>query len=46
MNGRSSISHGEKIQFDNLYVDKQTFGMDVRIILKTVLVVVSGKSSY
>lgn len=46
VNGRSSISHGEKIQFDNLYVDKQTFGMDVRIILKTVLVVVSGKSSY
>lgn len=41
--GRNSISWEEKFKLDIWYVDNSTFLLDLRIILKTVVVVMSGK---
>lgn len=39
INGRDNLSAEEKALFDKEYVDKQSFGLDIKILLKTVSVV-------
>lgn len=46
INGRSNISHGQKIAYDIQYVDNYSFWMDLKIIMKTILVVVAGTGAY
>ena len=41
INGRSNISHGQKISYDLEYVDNYSFWMDLRIIIKTFCVVLA-----
>lgn len=46
INGRSNISHGQKISYDIEYVDHYSFWMDVQIVLKTLYVVVARTGAY
>jgi len=46
INGRSNISHGQKILYDIEYVDHYSFWMDVQIVLKTLYVVVARTGAY
>lgn len=39
VNGRDNLSIEEKALFDKEYVDKQSIGLDIKILIKTVLVV-------
>lgn len=43
VNGRHSISWEEKFQFDLLYVQKLSFLLDLKILVKTVVLVLSLK---
>lgn len=46
INGRSSITHGEKIKWDNTYVENVSFTLDFKILFKTFWKVVMRKDSY
>lgn len=39
INGRDNLSIEEKALFDKEYIDKQSLGLDINILLKTVMVV-------
>lgn len=43
VNGRNSITWGEKFQLDVWYVDHMSFMLDVRIVLKTIINVFGRK---
>ena len=44
--GRSNITHGEKIVHDLYYVQHYSFMLDVKIVLRTILIVITGKGAY
>lgn len=46
VNGRSIISHGEKIDYDRYYIDHQSFLLDMKILLKTIGQALFGKGAY
>lgn len=46
INGRSDITHGQKINFDLYYVYNQSIGLDFKILLKTFKIVLRRKGSY
>lgn len=46
VHGRSTITHGEKVARDLYYVKHCSFLLDVKIILRTVLIVFTGKGAY
>ena len=46
VNGNASISWDERIAYDVYYVKHLTFGMDVLILMKTVMVVLRGEERY
>lgn len=46
VNGRSDITHGQKVELDRYYVEQCSFWLDIRIIVKTILLVISGKGAY
>nr|WP_276607976.1 sugar transferase [Bacillus sp. BHET2] len=46
INGRSDITHGQKINFDLYYVYNQSIGLDFKILLKTFFIVLRRKGSY
>ncbi len=43
INGRDNITYEEKALFDKEYVEKQSFMFDMKILFKTVIVVLTGK---
>ena len=45
VNGRSVISHGEKIEYDLYYIDNCSFALDMKIIIKTIGLVIRGKGA-
>lgn len=46
VNGRSINSHGQKIDYDLFYIHNRTFALDVKIILKTIKLVIQGKGAW
>jgi len=46
INGRSNISHGQKISYDLEYVENYSFWMDLKIIIKTLYVVLARTGAY
>lgn len=44
-NGRSEMNHGEKIKHDIYYVDNFSIWLDIKILFKTVKIVVVGRGS-
>jgi lipopolysaccharide/colanic/teichoic acid biosynthesis glycosyltransferase len=46
INGSSFLSWDERIEYDLLYIDSQSFWKDLIIILKTVFVVMFGEKRY
>jgi len=46
INGRSNISHGQKISYDLEYVENYSFWMDVKIVIKTLYVVLARTGAY
>jgi lipopolysaccharide/colanic/teichoic acid biosynthesis glycosyltransferase len=46
VNGRSDIPHGEKIMHDLYYVSNCSFMLDVKIVFKTISMVLLNKGSY
>lgn len=46
VNGRSAVTHGEKIEYDLYYIENRSLVMDMKIIFKTFLLVVRGKEAY
>jgi lipopolysaccharide/colanic/teichoic acid biosynthesis glycosyltransferase len=46
VNGRSSITHGEKIVHDLYYVKNCSFSLDLKIVFRTLVIVVTGKGAY
>lgn len=44
-NGRSEMNHGEKIKHDIYYVDNFSVWLDIKIIFKTIKIVVAGRGS-
>ncbi|MEG2699398.1 MAG: sugar transferase, partial [Ruthenibacterium sp.] len=46
ISGRSDISFSQWMQLDLKYVEEQSFWTDVKIIFKTVWVVLCGKGAY
>jgi lipopolysaccharide/colanic/teichoic acid biosynthesis glycosyltransferase len=45
VSGRSNLVGGQALQIDREYVDRWSLGLDFKILLKTVLVVLTGKDS-
>lgn len=46
VNGRNDTSYEERIQMDMYYIDNRGFLLDLKIIFKTVKVVLRGKGAY
>ncbi|WP_301109823.1 sugar transferase [Sporosarcina sp.] len=46
VNGRSIITHGEKIEYDLYYIHNRSFILDVKVILNTIVLVIRGKGAY
>lgn len=46
VSGRSNVSFNEWIKLDLEYIDKWSFWLDIKILLKTVVVVVRGHGAY
>ena len=46
VNGRSEISHGEKIMYDLYYVKHQSLKLDVIILFKTLYQAIFGKGAF
>ncbi len=46
INGRSTISHGQKISYDIQYVDNFSFWLDLKIVVKTSFVVLARTGAY
>lgn len=46
INGRSDISHGQKIQYDLQYVEKFSLWLDIKIVVKTFHVVLARTGAY
>lgn len=46
INGRNGIPWSERKRFDILYVEKQSFGLDLIILVKTIFLVVARKGIY
>lgn len=45
INGRSIITHGQKIEYDHYYINNRSFSLDMKIILKTIMLVIRGKGA-
>lgn len=43
--GRSEIPHGDKIRYDLEYVEKQSVLLDLRILVRTAILAITGKGS-
>ena len=46
VNGRSAITHGEKIAYDLHYVKHCSFALDLKILFQTVYIVITGKNAW
>ncbi|MEQ8511171.1 MAG: sugar transferase [Algiphilus sp.] len=46
VSGRNDISYARRIAMDRAYAENATLGVDIRLILRTVLVVIGMKGSY
>ena len=46
INGRSEINHGKKIEFDHHYIEHCSLYFDIKVIAKTIGLVIRGKGSY
>lgn len=46
VSGRSDISYDERVKLDLYYVENWSFWLDLKIILKTVMLVVKGRGAY
>jgi lipopolysaccharide/colanic/teichoic acid biosynthesis glycosyltransferase len=46
VNGSSHLSWDERIEYDIIYIENQSLWLDLKIILKTVLVVLLGEERY
>lgn len=46
VHGRSNITHGEKIARDLYYVQNCSFLLDLKIVIRTILIVITGKGAY
>lgn len=46
VNGRSTITHGEKIAYDLYYVKNYSFLLDLKIIIQTIKLVITGKGAF
>lgn len=44
--GRNSLSFGEMVELDLLYISKRNIFLDFKIILKTILVLIYSKNAY
>jgi len=44
--GRSELSFKQQVELDRLYIESQSFGLDIKILLKTVPAVLSGRGAY
>lgn len=46
VNGRASIPWSKRIQYDLMYIEKFSLLLDLKILIKTVYVVLTGKDTY
>lgn len=46
VNGRSELTVGETMAYDLEYVRRWSYGLDLKILVKTFLVVLTGKGAY
>lgn len=46
VNGSSFLSWDERIEYDLVYIETQSFWLDLKIIFKTVLVIVLGEKKF
>jgi exopolysaccharide production protein ExoY len=46
VSGRSMTSYEQRCVLDCIYVMNRSFWMDLRILLKTILIVILGKGAY
>lgn len=45
VNGRSIINHGKKMNYDQIYIENYSFALDVKIVIKTIGLVIRGKGA-
>jgi lipopolysaccharide/colanic/teichoic acid biosynthesis glycosyltransferase len=46
VSGRNDIDYDERVSLDMEYIDKQSFWLDIKIILKTIQVMIFRKGAY
>ncbi|MFF2755769.1 sugar transferase [Psychrobacillus sp. NPDC058041] len=46
VHGRSNITHGEKILRDLYYVQNCSFLLDLKIVIRTIVIVITGKGAF
>ena len=46
VSGRSDIPFEQQVEMDRAYIHKATLGMDIRLLMKTVPAVISGRGAY
>lgn len=45
VNGRSNMNHGSKISYDLYYVENWNFWLDIKILFKTIRIIINGNGS-
>jgi lipopolysaccharide/colanic/teichoic acid biosynthesis glycosyltransferase len=46
VSGRGDIPFDEQVQLDVQYIESHSFWMDIKILLKTIPAVLTGKGAY
>jgi lipopolysaccharide/colanic/teichoic acid biosynthesis glycosyltransferase len=46
INGRNNLSWSERIKLDIWYIENRSFWLDIKILFKTVLVIINGEGLY
>jgi lipopolysaccharide/colanic/teichoic acid biosynthesis glycosyltransferase len=46
VSGRQNVSYTERVKLDMYYIDHRSIGMDIQILLKTVISVLKRQGAY
>ena len=46
VNGRADSCHGSKIEHDLFYINNVSFGLDIKILMRTILIIINRNGAY
>ena len=46
VSGRNELSFNEMVELDTMYIKNQSFAIDIKIVFKTIMVIIKSKGAY